>query len=184
MCFRFYPCLNQYIKTTNDAAPEANMEIWYVDEWMYVISNGTSAKANITFEEMQENYMPEGATGSGALMMIPESWFEDITFEKDGDLYYIEFIVSGEDYLEYMQGMAFGDQIKDLDNISYIVYFDQNGELGNIVTRVDYQVTESGYTFDCHLEGISTISNIGNVTVQGPENPNDFIDVTETMPHS
>ena len=69
-----------YLKSENDTTPDANMEVWYVDEWYYVISKGVQNKANISWEKVQENYMPEGATAEGALMNIPEAWFKDVKF--------------------------------------------------------------------------------------------------------
>ncbi|MBO5938532.1 MAG: hypothetical protein J6Q82_03425 [Clostridia bacterium] len=169
----------QYVKSTNDADASANMEIWYVNDWLYTTMGGSSVKANITWQQMQDNFMPEGASGSGLLMNIPESWFKNIRFEKDGELYFIEFTVSGEDYLKYMQSTALGDMIKDATDVTYIVYFDANGELGDIITKCDYVVTESGYTINCHLESTSTLSNVGNVTITAPEG--NFIDVTGNM---
>ena len=80
-----------YMKMENDMSPDANMEMWYVDEWMYVITEGVQNKANITWEEMQETYMPEGATAEGALMNIPEAWFKDVKFEQEGDAYYVNY---------------------------------------------------------------------------------------------
>ncbi len=167
---------NQYVKTTNDFESSLNMEMWYVNEWMYVIAQGNRNKANITHERMQEEFAPEGSNSSGALMNIPEKWLKNVKFEKDGDLYYIEFTVSGEEYLQYMQSTSIGDQISNAEDIIYKVYFDENGELGDIITEFDYVVEEGGLTINCNLVSTSTISNIGTVTITEPEGS--FIDVT------
>ncbi|MBQ2999247.1 MAG: hypothetical protein IJD64_02175 [Clostridia bacterium] len=167
-----------YVKMTNDMDSSANMETWYVDEWLYTISKGTSAKANITWEEMQEKFMPEGAGSDSALMNIPESWYKDIRFMEDGENYYLEFIVSGEEYCEYMQSTALGDQLQGVDDVSYKVYFDKDGNLGEIVTEFDYVVKEGSLTIQCHAVSTSYISNVGNVSIEAPENADSFIDVT------
>lgn len=169
----------QYVKATNDTASEANMEIWYVDEWLYTINRGSQVKANISYEKMQTEYAPEGSDSSSALMNIPEHWFKDVLFQKEGDLYYIEFIVSGSEYLQYMQSTALGDLVKDATDISYKVYFDADGNLENIVTECDYTVSQSGTTVEAHLVATTTISNIGNVTITPPTGS--FIDVTDRM---
>ena len=163
-----------YVKMTNDMDSSVNMESWYVDDWMYVIGNGARKKANITWEEMQEKFMPEGAGSDSALMNIPESWYKDIRFMEDGENYYLEFIVSGEEYCKYMKSTALGTQLQGVDDVSYKVYFDKNGNLGEIVTEFDYVVQG----INCHAVSTSYISNVGNVSIEAPENTDSFIDVT------
>ena len=164
-----------YMKMENDMSPDANMEMWYVDEWMYVITEGVQNKANITWEEMQETYMPEGATAEGALMNIPEAWFKDVKFEQEGDAYYLEFIVSGEEYLTYMDSTSLGAYLEGVDDVSYKVYFDKDGNLGQIVTEFDFVIE----TISCHAVSTSTVTNIGSVTIEAPEGT--FADVTDQM---
>ena len=170
---------DSYVKSTNDMTSNANTETWYVDEWLYTIQNDQRLKANITWQEMQDNYMPEGATGESSLMNIPEDWFVDVKFKKDGSKYYIKFVVSGEEYLQYMQSTALGVQLQGVDDVIYKVYFDAEGNLGDIITEFDFVVTDSGYTVDCHAVSTSKISNIGTTTIEAPEGS--FTDLTGYM---
>lgn len=167
---------NIYLETTNDFESSQNMTAWYVDEWFYVIQENVNAKANITYQEMQEKYMPEGATSDGALMNIPENWFKDIKFMKDGDKYYIELVVSGEEYLEYMQSTALGNQLQGVDDVIYRVYFDANGNLGDVVTEFAFAM-DGG--IDCYAVSTATIENIGTTVIEAPSG--EFIDVTDQM---
>ena len=150
------------------------MEIWYVDDWMYLNSEDQKIKANITYDKLVEEYMPEGATGENALMNIPEDWFKDTRFFKDGDLYYIEFIVSGEEYTTYMNGTALGDMAEGIaiEDISYKVFFTAEGELGDIVTEFEYEVEG----LSCHAVSTSSITNIGKATITAPDG--NYTDVT------
>lgn len=164
-----------YMKAENDSAPESNMEMWYVDEWMYVITNGVQNKANITWEDMQEKYMPEGANAEGALMNIPKEWFKDVKFEQEGNAYYLEFIVSGEEYLTYMSSTSLGAYLDGVDDVSYKVYFDKDGNLGDIVTEFEFVVEG----FRCHALSTSKIANVGTTVIDTPSG--NFNDVTGQM---
>ena len=169
--------IDVYVKTENNMDSSSNMECWYVDEMFYTIASGVKAKAAISYEKFTSEYMPEGATGEGALMNIPASWFVDTSFHQDGDLYYMEFIVSGEEYLQYFESTSLGAYVQGVDDISYKVYFDKDGNLGDVVTELD-MVTE-GVSF--HVVSTSTFSNINSTTITLPANTDDFIDVTGSI---
>ena len=164
-----------YVKTNNDSAPSANMEAWYVGEMFYAIMGGVKAKANITKEEYREKFMPEGASGSDALMNIPADWFVDTKFIQESEnSYYIEFIVSGEEYLKYFKSTALASYVDGVDDISYKVYFDAKGNLGDIVTELDAVIEGS----DTHIISTSKITSIGTTTIVPPSNTDSFQDVT------
>lgn len=168
---------NVYVKVDNDMDASANMEAWYVDEVFYGEAAGQKFKAEITYEDYVEKYMPEGATAEGALMQIPEAWFKDTKFIKTSDgMYYIEFVVSGEDYLTYMQNSALGSMLSNIaiDDISYKVYFDKDANLGDIVT--EFSMTEQGVKMTA--TAVSKISNIGTTTITVPEEANSWNDLT------
>lgn len=157
--------LDSYSKMYNDMESSLNMECWYVDEWLYAVSAGQRFKANITHERFQNEFMPEGSNASDSLMNLPQSWFKDIKFHTEsGNKYYIEFIVSGDEYKEFMSNTALGDMVNGIDDISYKVYFDESGELGDIITEFDYVV--SG--INCHAISTTSISDIGSTVVTAP----------------
>ena len=169
--------INVYVKSENDTEASSNMECWYVDEMLYAIASGVKVKAAISYEKFTSEYMPEGATSEGALMNIPASWFVDTSFHQDGDIYYIEFIVSGEEYLEYFESTSLGAYVQGVDDISYKVYFDKDGNLGDVVTELD-MVTQ-GVSF--HVVSTSTFSNINSTTITLPENTDSFYDATGSI---
>ena len=168
---------NEYAKTTNDMSPETAMEVWYVDNVFYSIMAGTKFYANIPYEDYVENYMPEGATAEGSLMNIPESWFVDVKFNKvSSDKYYIEFTVSGEEYAEFMNN-ALVDMVDGIDNISYKVYFDGEGNLGDIITEFNMEI--SG--IKAHTISTSKVSNIGTSKITAPATDNEWLDYTDKI---
>ncbi len=171
---------NIYVKVDNDIDASVNMEAWYVDEVFYGEASGQKFKAEITYADYVEKYMPDGATAEGALMQIPEAWFKDTKFNKTDDgKYYIEFIVSGEDYLTYMKDSAIGSMVNgvELADISYKVYFDKNANLGDIVT--EFTMTEQGVTVT--VSAISKISNMGTTTITVPAEAESWNDLTGLM---
>ncbi|MBQ7226754.1 MAG: hypothetical protein IJX02_09175 [Clostridia bacterium] len=172
--------INEYVKTENEMESSANMEAWYIDEMFYAIMGGTKAKAAISYDTYVEKYMPEGATSEGALMNIPADWFVDVKiYNVDGE-YYLEFVVSGEEYLEYMSSTSLAGMIEsvdDLENIVYRVFFTEDGELDNIVT--EFAMTIQGIPAD--IVSVTEISNIGTAEITPPANPDSFIDVTDNL---
>lgn len=121
--------------------------------------------------------MPKGATAEGALMNIPSDWFVDVKFTKVSDNeYYLEFIVSGEEYKEYMNG-ALNDMVNGIENISYKVYFNGEGTLGSIVTTFEMEIM--GVT--ASVTSTSTISNIGTTQITAPETDESWQNLTGKM---
>ena len=156
---------NCYMKTESELSEEANMEIWYVDEWYYIIKGNIQNKAHLTWDKMQE-YMPQGSSGDSILMNFPKEWFKDIQFKQEEEKYYIEFILSGNDYLNYIESnINFGVDMSMLEDISYRVYFDQDGNIGDIVT--EFELVVEGISFRC--KGTSWVTNIDSTVIEAPE---------------
>lgn len=167
---------NEYIKSTNDMGT-GEMEAWYVDETFYGILSIGKVYAEIPYEKYVEKYIPKGATAEGALMNIPSDWFVDVKFTKVSDNeYYLEFIVSGEEYKEYMNG-ALNDMVNGIENISYKVYFNGEGTLGSIVTTFEMEIM--GVT--ASVTSTSTISNIGTTQITAPETDESWQNLTGMM---
>lgn len=168
---------NEYVKTTNDTNKEAEIEAWYVDEVYYGVTSSSSFKASIPYETYVAEYMPEGSTGEGAFMSIPADWFKDIKFYKDGDAYFIEFLVSGAKYLEYINSKTMSDMIKGDEDISYKVYFTAEGELDSIVTSFTFEVDNT----EIEVTSTTSITGVGETTIVAPENTEGFVDITEEL---
>ena len=165
---------NSYVKTENSMDSSGNAECWFVDDMLYMTSGGMSIKMALSYDDFANAYMPEGATGDGALMNIPESWFVDTSFHQEGDLYYIEFIVSGEEYLQYFESTGLGSYIENVEDVSYKVYFDAQGNLGDVVTEAD--MVSEGVAL--HIVSTSTFSGINSTVVTAPENADTFMDLS------
>ncbi|MBO5525708.1 MAG: hypothetical protein J5993_03065 [Clostridia bacterium] len=165
---------NEYLKSTNDMG-SGEMEAWYVDETFYGILPTGKMYAKISYEQYVEKFMPDGATAEGALMNIPAEWFVDVKFQKVSDNeYYLEFIVSGEEYKQFMNG-ALNNMVDGIENISYKVYFDGKGTLGNIVTAFEMDVMG----VKASVISTATISNIGTTTITAPDvTDGSWVDVT------
>ena len=167
---------NEYIKTTNTEDASLNSEAWYVNEVYYGIVGGTGFKANIPYATYVEKYMPSDSTGKGVLMNIPESWFEDVTLCHEGTAYYLEFIVNGIEYAEYLGSMSISG-FDSIDNISYKVYFTSTGELDKIATEFTM------YQDDVEISVVATtkISDIDSTVITAPENADGFVDMTDSL---
>ena len=163
---------NVYIKTENDMEPTAEMECWFVNDWFYAISQGVSFKANITYAEFMEKYGPD-ASADSMLIGFPAEWFKDIKFYVDGDSYYIELVMSSEEYLNYVDNTT-GMDISSADDIVYKVYFDAEGNLGDVITEFDF--TANGVV--CSVMSVSVISDVDTTEIAAPANGDSFIDVT------
>ena len=162
---------NSYVKTQNDFDSSLNMEAWYVDGTVYANAFGQKLKANITKAEYMEQYMNADPSES-TLLDIPESWFENIKFEKDGEGWVLNFVVSGEKYTETfanvgMQGAVISGEV------SHKVFFDADGNLVKVVTSFD--MTVSGVS--AHCDSISTVT-IGEVAISAPADASTYQEVS------
>ncbi len=167
---------DSYVKISNDMPETAGelMEIWYISGWYYCHAAGIQYKAELAYEDVVNKYMPEGATSDSALLNIPSSWFKDIKFTKDGDDYALKFIVSGEEYSEFINnqsGIAYDSVISDVE---YTAYFTAAGELKNIRTVFDYTVSGT----ECHADTVSTVSDVGTTSIVKPDGADDYQDYT------
>jgi hypothetical protein len=158
---------NSYVKSTNDMTSDANMEAWYVDGIVYASMMGVKAKAYVDKEEFMQKYMGKDPSES-TLLDIPESWFEDIEFEKDGKSWALKFTVKGEEYTKYFANVGLGGTING--NVKHQVFFDSNGNLEKITTVFD--MTIQG--IDAHCVSTSTVT-IGSVTINPPADADSYI---------
>lgn len=152
---------DSYMKTNNNLSDELNMEAWYVDGVVYTNSFGQKVKANITKDRFMEQYM--GADPSeNTLLDIPESWFEDVKFEKSGEDWVLNFVVSGEKYTEVYENAGLtGATITG--NVDYKIYFDNDGNIEKLVASFDMNVDG----VNAHCESVSLIT-IGEVEINPP----------------
>ncbi len=168
---------NEYAKTQNDMNASLNMECWYIDSMFYAIQGDLKFKAEIAYEDYVEKYMPDGATSEGALLNIPKDWFTDTKFVVVGsDSYCLEFTVSGDQFVEFFEelGITQGADISAIENITYKVYFDGEGNLGTAITEFAMEI--EGVLAEYYIE--TEISNIGTTTITPPADTEGWQDLT------
>lgn len=153
----------------------AEQESWYVDGVLYTSAYGKNVKATMTMEQYYEEYLGSGEEES-KLFNIPESWFVDITFEKEDDKYYIVFTVSAEKYEELIGTAGISANIDG--DVKYRVYFDKDGNLESM--KVDMSMTVNGTP--ASVSSVSIFSNVGTTAaITAPEGADSFVDVTEEL---
>ncbi len=166
-----------YAKITNDLVSTSNMEYWYVDDVYYLVNETTSCKATIPYDEFIEKYAPEGTTSTGTLIAFPDEWFTDIQFVCESEnLYYIRIEASGTEFMKYMTDMNIGNglDMSTSENIVYTVYFDGEGNLGDIKT--EFAMTIEGISAEYIVT--SKVTEIGTTVVTPPENTEGWQDFT------
>ena len=160
---------DEYAKLESDAL---HYESWYVDGVCYVSMDGYKLKTTISKEDYTQQYM-EADSQESTLLDIPESWFNDIKFEKDGESWVLKFIVSAEKFNTYIDniGLSGADITSDVE---YKVFFDEEGNLQKIVTTFDYAIGDVA-TASCIMESFITLEN---VTITPPEDANSYQEVS------
>lgn len=159
---------DSYIKTYNDMESTANAEAWYVDGVLYTSVAGLKVKKAISKSEYLEDYMQIDPSES-TLLDIPESWFENIQFEKEGDSWVLNFNVSGEKYTEVFGNIGLtGASING--DVVYKMYFDKDGNIEKLFASFDFEM--SGYT--AHCESVSYIE-IGEVQIDPPLDADSYL---------
>ena len=152
---------DSYLKTKNDLSSEFNIEAWYVDGVVYSNSFGQKVKASITKDKFMQDYMGADPSES-TLLDIPESWFEDVKFEKADEGWVLNFVVSGEKYTQVYKNTGLtGATI--IGNVDYKIYFDNDGNIEKLAASIDMLV--DGIT--AHCDSVSIIT-IGEVEINPP----------------
>lgn len=164
---------NYYFKSKNENEWGENLDIeaWYIDGVVYYDAFGAQKfKASISKEDYMKNYMNVDPSES-TLLDLPESWFENIKFEKEGDLWVLKFVVSGEKYSEIYKNVGMEGSVIS-GNVDYRMYFDKDGNIQKLVTSLDMEVMGMA----AHCDSVSLIT-IEDVEVTAPENASEFKEV-------
>ena len=158
---------NSYSKSNNDMDSMASFESWYVDGICYTKMYGYKFKTAISKDEYMEEYM-EVDPSESTLLDIPESWFENVKFEKVGNDNVLKFVVSGDKYTELFGNLGLGS-ITIVGNVDYSIYFDDAGNLNKLVSIFDMMVEG----VSAHCESVSIIT-IGAVTITPPPDASSY----------
>ena len=160
-----------YFKTENDMTPQAEMEVTYVGGVYYLKQNGQKYKMSISHDEMDEliSQMYGGSSAAEqTLLSIPEEWFKDVAFEKDGSSYTMTIKVAAEKYTELIGNMGISGATFTSD-VEYKVYFDANGNLQKTTATFTFDVY--GVQCDCVSTSVITIANI---TISAPADADSY----------
>ncbi len=150
---------NSYVEMTNDTTPITNMKVWYVDGMMYMDTYSGKSKCEYSKEQYMEEYMGADPSES-TLLDIPESWFTDVKFEKEGESWVLNFVISAAKYNELLDNLSLNGTISG--DVVYKLYFDNNGNMTKLTTAFDMVV--SGFTAHCDQVSYITVESV-NVTV-------------------
>ena len=157
---------DSYMKSNNDTESSANMEVWYVDGMIYSSMLGMKIKAEMDKDAYMEEYMGTDPSET-TLLDIPESWFENIKFEKEGDKWVLKFVVSGAKYTEVFENVGLGGEITG--DVIYKLYFDGEGNIEKMSTVFD--MTMMG--IQAHCDSVSYIK-LENVTITPPADADSY----------
>ncbi|MBE6592863.1 MAG: hypothetical protein E7642_02590 [Ruminococcaceae bacterium] len=164
---------NSYYKISGVEGAES--EGWYVDGVIYTTMGGVKAKATLSKKDYYEKFLGSSEEES-KLFDIPESWFTDIVIKQDGEEYYMQFSVSGEEYSKLMQKAEL--DVTLAENVDYKVYFDKDGKILRMET--DFDMEMEGVKASTHTESI--FSEVGTTKgVTAPEDADTYQDVTEEL---
>ncbi len=177
---------DMYSKIDSEAAPTLNGETWYVDNVVYTNQGGVNGKATIPYDEFMQKFAPQGSSGSGLLMNIPDSWLKDLKFQKESaDSYYLSFTVSGDDFQKYFEDSPLIATIENYESmnmsikdITYKVCFDGKGELGDIIVSFDIGMEVQGVEVKTTVTSTTVLTDLGSTKITAPEGGDTWTDVT------
>ncbi len=159
-----------YMKTSNDLDPSIAMEVTYVDGVMYGEIGGSKVKGTFDKEAFMNQYIKEDPSES-TLLDIPESWFENIKFEKEGNGWALKFVVSGDKYTEVYANLGV-EGATIVGDVDFRIYFDNDGNLEKLVASIDMEVLG----VSAHCDSVSLIT-IGDVEITAPEDADTYREV-------
>ena len=163
---------NSHYKTSSDMEGTES-EGWYVDGVIYAEMSGVKAKATISKKDYYEKFLGSSEE-ENKILDIPESWFSDIVIKQEGEEYYIQFSVSGEEYSKLLNKADLEATIKG--NVDYKVYFSKDGKI--LRMESDFAMDVMGATATTHTESIFT--EVGTTKkVTAPADGDSYTDVTD-----
>lgn len=126
---------------------------------LYKSMNNVNEKVDLPYTEFMESW--GNVTSDGMLIVLKESSFDKKLFIPEGDGYYLDFLISQEEYAE----LAGGTVEKP---VTYKVYFDKEGNVTSFQRSMFY------YYHDVVLVEDNmkvTLQNVGKVAkVEAPQN--------------
>ena len=146
------------------------LECWYVDEYFYANHTGKIRKQYEAAYNMNDSSIYNFDNADGTLLNIPESWLKDTTFFSEDDEVYIEFIIDGEQYYDFLFDAGGDTTYAELavGDVCYRVYFHENGVVDRIHSSFNYIDNSTGVNAEVSIEINTKITNVGNTTITLP----------------
>lgn len=185
---------NNYSKTTTVTTLMGNsattvMETWYVDGILYMINDqgdGDVKKLKMEITKEQANHVVYGdkKEGEGTIIEIPESWFNDVSFEKQKDNTYIMNIdMSGSRMAQAIKRLGIATGELEISDIHYAFKVDKDGMI--LAAIGDYTMglsgNESGSQYSAYAVGAmeAKYSNFGTTEeITAPKDAESYLEVT------
>ncbi len=178
---------NLYMKMSGEStgveAGSNLMEVWYVNGVCYVhtdVSDEDPVKGKVTMS--LDDFMGEfGEEGSSTMIELDASYLEGAKFKKDGNDYYVEITITGDEVADIVRG-AMEDQgmgaDMEFDNLVYKLFFDADGTMTGGEATFTMAATAEGMTISASvtMEFEYKYNSVG--TINPPADANSYIDMT------
>lgn len=131
---------------------------------LYQNVNNVYEKQDVAYADFMKDW--GSVTEQGMLIELPEKFFEKKLFIPEGEEYYLDFLITVEEYKDISGGSV-------TEPVKYRVYFDKNG----VFTR--FERSMSYYYYDVVLikdDMTVTLSNVGSAAkTEAPQNADMYV---------
>jgi hypothetical protein len=163
--------------TTNNLAATLNCQ--YVDGVVYNVQITDGAKIKYAATEKELAALAGIDVNAAKIMNIPADWFEncELKADEDGNGYYIEFVLNGEEYKQLFSNFALLDSVKEVSNVTHKVYVTAEGKIDSIVSTATMVVAVEGTEVVADMVSVSTYGDIGSTVVEAPADADSYVTV-------
>lgn len=168
---------NFSIVTTNNLAATLNCQ--YVDGVVYNVQITDGAKIKYAATEEELAALAGIDVNAAKIMNIPADWFENCVLKADenGNGYYIEFVLNGEEYKQLFSNFALLDSVKEVSDVTHKVYVTAEGKIDSIVSTATMVVAVEGTEVVADMVSVSTYGDIGSTVVEAPADADSYVTV-------
>ena len=157
---------NGYVEIIDESDSGANVLVWYVDGMLYANYSGQKVKCAYDKEKYMETYMGSNPSES-TLLDIPDSFFSDTEFEKEGECWVVKFVLVADKYNQLLD--LFNVEGTVVGNVTYKLHFNTDGSINKLTTAFDMNV--DGVM--AHCDEVSYIA-LDNVTITAPQDADSY----------
>jgi hypothetical protein len=163
--------------TTNNLAATLNCQ--YVNGVVYNVQITDGAKIKYAATEKELAALAGIDVNAAKIMNIPADWFEncELKADEDGNGYYIEFVLNGEEYKQLFSNFALLDSVKEVSDVTHKVYVTAEGKIDSIVSTATMVVAVDGTEVVADMVSVSTYGDIGSTVVEAPADADSYVTV-------